>query len=782
MKKGTHKDESYIRPKEAARKLKMAQNTKRTVYLYGVTGTGKTALVEDVLGKRGYAYYPAGETLPDQVCVPKEGKQQIIVFDDLHTVAGAQLRDEYAALFDSLMERKDIWLILISRCKVARWLMPLHVQYLFLIIGEEDLRLDRTQQDLYFEKWGMPLPWETSEKIWQRAGGNPLSLRMAMLAKGDVKLAEQAMCDYLEAHVYDQWDVEIQEFIMEMSVVDRFDAQSARLVTGRNDVEQLIDRAQETGDFLLEKDGEYEYRPILKRSMEKRLAREYPPERMKRLFYNAAHMHETKDQIPEALRLYEKIGDREGIARLLVTNARKNPGTGHYYQLRKYYLSLSEETVRESPVLMAGMSMLQSILLNGEESERWYRALEEYAAAQGGSAKREAKSRLLYLDIALPHRGTINMTDILKSAGTLLKERKVMLPEFAVTSNLPSMMNGGKDFCDWSLRDTELAASIGKITEFVLGKYGKGLVSLALAESRLEKGVDSYAVAALAQKGQMQAIGGGKTEQRFVATGILVWLALLNGSTRDAADMLAAFAKRAKEDAPWLMPNIRAMQCRISLYGGDLTAVQDWMREAPDENEDFYSMERLRYLTKVRVYIQNGKYEKAYGLLQKLLCYAEKHKRTFIRMESLLLLSIVQYRTGAQDWRQSLQECIGQAQHYHFVRIFSREGAAVLELLKAGSFDWKKMEFKEQVLRECESMAGFYPSYLKERTTGTVVLSDNALKILRLQAEGFSAEQIAQKLNITRSTVKYHCRETYRKLGVNGKAAAVSEARNRKLI
>lgn len=42
--------------------------------------------------------------------------------------------------------------------------------------------------------------------------------------------------------------------------------------------------------------------------------------------------------------------------------------------------------------------------------------------------------------------------------------------------------------------------------------------------------------------------------------------------------------------------------------------------------------------------------------------------------------------------------------------------------------------------------------------------------------------KIAGQLGLAEVTVKYHCRETYRKLGVNGKAAAVNEARKRKLI
>ena len=47
---------------------------------------------------------------------------------------------------------------------------------------------------------------------------------------------------------------------------------------------------------------------------------------------------------------------------------------------------------------------------------------------------------------------------------------------------------------------------------------------------------------------------------------------------------------------------------------------------------------------------------------------------------------------------------------------------------------------------------------------------------------GRSMNKIAGQLGLAEVTVKYHCRETYRKLGVNGKAAAVNEARKRKLI
>ena len=114
--------------------------------------------------------------------------------------------------------------------------------------------------------------------------------------------------------------------------------------------------------------------------------------------------------------------------RLLVANARENAAIGNYYELRNYYLELPEDLIRGNPVLMMGMSLLQSILMNVDESERWYHELEEYQKQAEGSDAREAKGRLITLDISLPHRGISGMTDLLRAAGVLITDRKVHIP------------------------------------------------------------------------------------------------------------------------------------------------------------------------------------------------------------------------------------------------------------------------------------------------------------------------------------------------------------------
>lgn len=169
-------------------------------------------------------------------------------------------------------------------------------------------------------------------------------------------------------------------------------------------------------------------------------------------------------------------------------------------------------------------------------------------------------------------------------------------------------------------------------------------------------------------------------------------------------------------------------------------------------------------------------------LLKKMQYYAEKSHRTYIQIESDILLAIGLYRLKRDGWQEALQRAVSMAEEYHFVRVFTKEGAAVYELLKADTADFKDEKFKKRIMAECKKIAEFYPAYLKEKQEGNILLSDKALMILRLQSEGMSVEKIAEQIGLSKAGVKYYNQESYKKLGVNNKAAAVMEARNRGLL
>ena len=447
MRGTARKEEVYLWPTAAEKKLRTAYQAGLPAYLYGVTGVGKTSLIEHFLEKKEHQYFSVLNTAPEELEKEKI-TAPIVVLDDLFSISDIRLKDAYFQKIQELMERNDVWMILISRAPFPAWLLSLRMRYSFVIIQEEDFCLTREQQDEYLERYGLQASEEQLAKAWSVGRGNPMSLRVYVMENGDLEATMRTVWTYLESHVYDQWDTELQDFFMEISIVKEFTVDLAAMITGNKHVENMLAQGAETGNFFekMGEDGIWCCRNYMRWSMEQRLHKRRSPEQIRRLYYNAGLYYELEGDLPKALEMYKKYEDTESISRLLIANARKNVASGSYYELRKYYLKLPEEIIRENPVLMMGMSLLQSILMNVEESERWYHELEGYQKRAEGSEAREAKGRLIALDISLPHRGIVGMTDLLRAAGVLLTDRKVRLPEFSVTSNLPSMMNGGKDF------------------------------------------------------------------------------------------------------------------------------------------------------------------------------------------------------------------------------------------------------------------------------------------------------------------------------------------------
>ncbi len=771
--------EQYIIPGSAYRKLKAANSLGQTAYIYGATGYGKTAFIQKYREKCRPAYLDCGNRRWDESDVPAQG---IVVLDNLHL-----LEESRREMVRRIIAAPDVWLILISRSPVPAWLMPEYINVGFMVIKETDLGLGRQEIAGYLDRLGISYTEDGLQFLTEKSKGNAYAVRHAALkmAEGMApgpqmrKEIHDAFARYLTDYVMVEWDSELLEFLMRVSVVDAFTLPLAELITASRQASVYLQRAAETGNFPFLEGDVYRLRPVLLHALRERAKQSLGEEQLRTCAKNAGVWYEMNGNISEALEMYERCGDWGQIRELLVRNARANPGAGHYYELRQYYLCMDEGEAAKSPVLMAGLSMLHSMLMDAEKSEYWYKKLADFAKTATGGTKREAQSRLCYLDIGLPHRGSRDVLKIMLRAPAILLDQGVRLPEFSVTSNVPSTMNGGKDFCKWSRSDRALARTVGPIVERVLGSYGKGLTKVALGESLFEKGGETFEVLTLLSRGQVETESGGRLEIAFAAVGQRVRMMILQRDIVNAGAILDSFQSAAKaQRVMQMLPNIQAMRCRIALYAGDMDAVREWMKAAPDEDKEFITMERYRYLTKVRCYLALGENLKALALLEKLSEYAERCYRTYIRMETGVLGAIVRQRLGT-EWEAMLTAALDEAGSYHFVRFISELGPAILPLLKAHGRD---SPWFRQVLEETQQMSRRYPGYLSPRNAVREDFSSTALEILRLQSEGLSATQIAERLGMKSDNVRYHIKENYRKLGASGKAQAIAAARALGLI
>ena len=67
----------------------------------------------------------------------EDDKQHIVVIDDLHRLNRPEAQKELYPVLDRLMGQRNVWLILIARCQVPRWLMPLYIHHVFCVIEEK---------------------------------------------------------------------------------------------------------------------------------------------------------------------------------------------------------------------------------------------------------------------------------------------------------------------------------------------------------------------------------------------------------------------------------------------------------------------------------------------------------------------------------------------------------------------------------------------------------------------------------------------------------------------
>ena len=785
-------DRIYVMPEAAKKKMQQAKKKRQTVYIYGATCYGKTEFVKQFLKFRNYVYF----SCQDYAKILDEGVSwgkncEILVIDDIQAAYGDRVRQKIC----ELILAENVWLILIGRSPVPFWILESYFKTNMMIISEDDMRLRKSEIREMGLRHGLELTEEElaySEKYSEGNGFVVLQTMQQVLEgyKIGPELTSrntELMSAYIEKNLLPVWDKEVLDFLVKVSVVEEFDLELAEFITGNPRVCSLIEKSRETGNFLFQHQGIYYIRPTLLISLRSYAAKEYGREWIKELQYNAGLYYEIHDRLLEALRMYERSGNEKKIRDILLRNARQNPAAGFYFELRNYYLRLTEEEVEGEPELMGALSMLYSLLMQPEESEYWYHKLENYSKMEKGIARRNAEARLAYLTVALPHRGIKGLTEILVSMAKFILSCDLAIPEFSLTSNLPSVMNGGKDFSEWSKRDRELAATIGKPVTFVLGKYGKGLVNEALGESFFEKGENNFETLRLLSKAQIEAENGGKKELTFAIIGLQSRLHLVGGDLALAQEQLDSYERKLdKEDARQLFLNLQAFRCRLHFYENNQAAIQEWIKEAPDENETFFIMERYRYLTKVRYYILRAEYIKGLSLLERLQYYAEQYDRPYLSMEVDILESIILDRMG-EEWQELFLKLLKKAGEYGFVRIISQEGAAVFPLLKKIRVNYspetrKEKEWWKKVYTETEKIANYYPGYLNAENAAIKDFSEHAIRILQLQAEGMTIRQIAQTIGLAETTIKYHAAENYRKLNVKGKTDAVQKAKSLKII
>ena len=761
----------------------------RVLFFSAPCGFGKTVLADALLRGRNVLRQSAAD--PDCAIPPSAQDWDILLIDDLQLMQEEVGQQALCELIRSSPERH---FVLLSRGVPPGCLTAFQYTGLMTVLEADDLLFDADDVRRLLRLYGVEAADSEIDGILKESVGYPLGVAITARCMspgkpwtpGLVARVFREVFLYFETAIYRRFDLPVRRFLLELAPFESFDLEMARMVSGDP-------RAGERLDWLLRYTTMLRYddcqrfhfwsgfRAFLLWEME----REYTEEKRRALLSRGGLYYELKEDFSSALDCYTRGGDHAKVSELLIRNAELHPGMGHYAEMEQYYRALPEAEILTSPSLMQGMSMLCALSADYDGSEHWYGCLKRFVERCGkeDAAGRQARGRLAWLDISLPQRGVKRLTDTIPAVFQLMTNKELSLPSFSVTSALPSIMNGGKDFSPWSKKDNLLYHTMRIPVEAVLGRDGVGLADCAIAESKFEKGEDiSPRMLPLVQR--MNDIRrGGTPDMEFAVSGLLARSQLASGQPADTRRTIEVLRECfAERGLTRFLPNMDAMLCRIALHTGDLDEADVWYRvKAPREPMHINILKRYQYFTQAMVELANGKPDSALLTLTPMEPYCTACMRYIDTIHLKMLTAIALYQKRDEAWREPLTAALALAEEYRFIRTVSVYGAAVLPLLDA--LEWSgNAKWHKRLMADVRAQAAFYPHFLEPRLAPGEELTPTELQILHLLCADKSNAEIAQIMDVKLPTVKTHVSHILDKLDVKRRAEAKTAAKKLHLV
>ena len=781
-------EQNIVLTTELQEKFKSAWGQRQVILFTAPCGCGKSAaasvLLEPYTVCRWDALSDPPEPVPDFTC-------DAVLLDNLQAMKNPNAQQ---SLCEAIRQHPEIHFVLLSRGTIPGWLMPFRYEPRMQVFEMKDLMLDQETAEKVLNLAGIsPSPAEMSV-IMERSMGYPLA--MSILCQqmqdgrryGDAVDADvrRELFVHFRTAVYLRFEPPARRLLLNLVPFEPFDVEFAQILSGNSHAGELLgELQQDTSMFLYDDLHHCRFLPDFRQYLLWQQEREYSAEEQNWLYSRAALYYELHDDYKSALDCYTRCGEYQKVSDLLIKNSELHPGLAHYDEMEDYYRALPREQILSSPALMAGMSMLSSICMDYDASEAWYLELERCAGRlkRSDTDYKSVRGWLAWLDIGLPQRNVNDILTKLNNVVNLLTSKEIVMPEFSVTSRLPSIMNGGKDFCEWSKNDDALYRKYRVPVSFLLKRDGVALPECAVAESKFEKG-EEISGRMLDLLGRLEKIQKkGTPDIEFALIGLLVRLRIDQGEADRAMEHLEALRERfQRPDCHRFLPNLDALMCRTAMYQGNDEAVDTWYREkAPKDLLKLRVMLRYQYMTRAMVEIVYGKYQEALLILAPLRPYFKAAHRVMDGIYLDLLTAICRFRAGDGDWQTSLCAALDTCRDYQFIRPVSQYGAAILPLLEKGGWT-ADPAFLDRLIAAARKQAAQYPDFLRFRGDLPEPLSPAELNVLRLLCHHKSNAEIGELLGIKLPTVKTYVSAVLRKLNVKNRGAVKDAALKLHLI
>jgi LuxR family transcriptional regulator, maltose regulon positive regulatory protein len=771
-----------------------------------------------------------------------------LVLDDFHAVQSSSIHDGLAFLLDRMLAHVHI--VLSTRADphlpLARW----RARGELVEIRAADLRFTPDEScSFLLDVEGLELSGADVAALGERTEGWAAALQLASLSlegrhDPSAFIARFAgnnryVVDYLVDEVLAHQPVEVRDFLVRTSVLDRLTGPLCDAVTGGSDGDGMLISLERAGLFLFPLDDErvwYRYHHLFADVLRARLNQQDVGADANLLHQRASRWHEQYGGVEDSVS--HALAGRD-LDRATSLMERALPGIRRHRQdsvLLGWLAALPRDSVRTSPVLSVfdgwahmltgDLDAAEHRLDDAEQAlatapddarSRWaktdelsalpatiavYRAA--LAQARGDVAQTSVHAQRA-LEIAGPedHLSVGAATGFLGLASWAAGDVGAALPRFAdavaslrAAGNLADALDSTVVLADMWLTAGHVSHARRLCEESLAVATGHGLPmarTAAVLHVQLA-GIDCEADD-LASAGQHLASADTLVDDVFVTASQYRWF-LTQGQVRRAeGDLVAALTlvDRAQQVyRPGFYVDVRpipAIRARLWITQGDLARASGWAQErdwSTSDTGDF--LLEFDHLTYVRLLLARSRagsaavlLDEAAQLLARLLEPARTSGRWAIVAEIHMLTALI---LDAQDLRTEALSALADAfaeppEPDGYTRLFLDEGDPIRKLLRDARQLGVADGHPSRLLAEPDRPA---PHQALVDQTLLDPLSERELQVLRLLDSELSAPEIARRLFVSHNTVRTHTRHIFTKLQVTSRRAAVHRAHEHRLI
>lgn len=756
--------------------------------------------MEEILNSKAFLSSPVENTIRMLLEFTQDDRTYALVLDDLHTITNKKILKSLPFILKRVPHSFDI--LLLSRNKLPDELQEFTQSKAVIPITADELAFSAEEIKMYYGALGRKLTKAQAKTVFDITGGWAIGVNA--LSKSESLEAPQGGGQFLERYIskniWEKWDPELREFMLVTSVAKEMDAELCKLLTGRENADEILDSLLIQNLFAVKTSRHtYRYHHLFSEFLRSKL-KERPDIKVGELILKVAKLYYDRQEYFKSLAYYVQVEDQDGISRCF----HNLNSIYHDFSVEEWisYTSsfvlekLPEEFIRSNITLLVEAAWANFLNGNAKATLSYIDAANEYITNNLAALREEdllgyaltigfADFRMGLHDFAVQFSSWPNALPA-KSMDDL----NLYTP--SITQNFPYMHRSICDCLD-VLRDMD-----GQLQEIhdVFGAFYISEVDvfcscvragLYFEQNKLEKALESITLA------QSQLTKELRFEMHFCLFMLLAGIQDAIGKTKESEKTREQFSARiTEENALYLSPNFLAVDTKQKLWDADRQAAQSWLEQlfvTDDEQLRFYKL--YQYFTTARSYIVLSEQQKAEVILEKLKKLCVDYHRPLDGAEVGVLQAILCWATGSQKKAIGLlEEVLLAMQPYVVVRVIADEGASVLPILKKLAAKTDRIDYSgqldsryvNQVLLCAHEVSTQHKGITAHLSEKPVKLSKKQQYIISLLAQGYKNADIVSMTGLSLSTVKTHTQLAYGKLGVNNSADAVMEAKRRGLI